>query len=422
MPYPLMRRFTRDLSGPREADPAAAVARELDAMDPDVAAGQSVALAVGSRGIANLRAVVEAAIGWLRGRGAEPFLLPAMGSHGGATAEGQARVLAGYGLTEASLGVPVRASMATRVVGRSALGFDVHVSAEALDADRVLLVNRVKPHTNFAGPVESGLHKMLLIGLGKKDGTEIYHRAMQTLSFPEVVADAAPRVAEAAGVVGGLAILENGLDETAGVVGVRADRMADEEPPLLEEARRLMPGLPLADVDLLIVDRIGKNVSGSGMDTNVIGRKFADHVPPHGQPGEGRDAARCLRILARGLTPETEGNAYGLGLAEFTTRRLADAVDWRKTAVNVLTAGHPTAGMCPLVFETDRAAVDAALGTIGLKEPREARVLRIADTLRLAAFEASEATWRDLVDCRAGGEPIEMRFDADGTLPDVEAA
>ena len=420
MTYPQMRRFRRDLSGPVEPDIAAAVDRELTAMNlSEVRGGDRVAVAVGSRGIANLAAIVGQVVAFLKAADARPFLLPAMGSHGGATPEGQARVLSGYGLTEDALGVPVFASMETRVVGRSTLGFDLHVAADALDADHVMLVNRIKPHTNFAGPIESGLHKMLLIGLGKKTGTEIYHRAMQTLSFPQVLADVAPQVAAAARVLGGLAVIENGLDQTARLVGVRADRMAEEEPPLLNEARRLMPRLPLPDVDLLIVDRIGKNVSGSGMDTNVIGRKFTDHIPPHGQPGDTRDAARCLRILARDLTDATEGNAYGIGLAEFTVRRLADKVDWRKTAVNVLTAGHPTAGMCPLVFETDRQAVDAALGTLGLTPPRDARVLQIADTMHLATFAASEATWDELADAAPVDEPQPLCFDADGQLADL---
>ncbi len=374
-------------------------------------------MAVGSRGIAGLPAIVAAVVEQIRSAGGEPFLFPAMGSHGGATPEGQRGVLAEYGITEAALGVPIHASMETRLVGTSADGVPVPCSVEALAADGIILVNRVKPHTDFQGTLGSGLLKMCVVGLGKHAGAIAMHEAASRLGHERVIRGMAGVLLRAAPVVGGVAILENQFHQTARLVVVPGNEIEAAETNLLAEARALMPLLPFDEIDLLIVDRLGKNISGAGMDPNVIGRSV------QGYSGsllrEGRPAPFIRRLFVRDLTPETHGNAIGIGLADVTTSRLVRAIDHRVTAVNALTALTQQAAKIPIHFDTDREAIERILNSLALPDPRAARVVRIADTLSLVELEVSE-TLTDEVRSRPSllplTEPMPMEFDSAGNL------
>lgn len=387
-------------------------------LDSGISAGDTVAVTAGSRGIANIALILKAAVDHLKSLGARPFIVPAMGSHGGGTVAGQLEVLSGLGITEESVGAPIKATMETVIVAETDGGIPVHFDRFAHQADHVLVVNRVKPHTRFVGAIESGLHKMLLIGLGKHEGAKIYHAGILTHSFSEIIKSVATTVLRECNVVGGLAILENARDETALIEAVPPALFAEREPALLKQACEWLPTLPFDSADLLIVDRIGKNISGVGMDANVIGRKFNDHA------ATDDDIARVLRILVRSLTPETHGNATGIGMAEFTTRRCVDQVDHDKTRVNCVTSNHVEVGMIPITLDTDAEAVDCALQTIGMVSPENARIIQIADTLHMTRVRVSEAYFplvESAPDLEFLGEPFEFPVDENGHLQDVPA-
>jgi hypothetical protein len=409
MQYPRMVRVRQQATAPAVPDVRAAVQAALDAIAVGnlVRPGATVAITVGSRGIANLAAVLRTVAGVLAARGARPFLVPAMGSHGGASAEGQRDVLATLGVTEASIGVPIRSAMETVLLGTTPEGIPVHVDRHAASADHVVLVNRVKPHTTFTAAVESGLLKIATIGLGKQIGAATYHRAIIDHSFERVVESASRVVRAGVALAFGVALVENSSEETAHVEAVLPDDLRAREADLLGLARRLMARLPVEDADLLIVDEMGKNVSGSGMDTNVIGRK------------PGATGPRIRRIFVRELTANTHGNAYGIGFADFTTTRLVRAVDYRATAVNAVAAAHPEAAMMPMHFDSDREAIEVALATAGLRGPADARVIRIRNTLRMRDVEVSApvaAELRARPDLEVDGDAHDMTFDAQGNL------
>jgi hypothetical protein len=375
---------------------------------------QSVAITVGSRGIANMHLIATAIVDHVKSLGGEPFIVPAMGSHGGGTAQGQRQVLESYGVTEAFCGCPIRASMETVVVCQTAEGFNVHFDRHAFGADHVIVANRIKPHTGFVGDIESGLMKMMLIGLGKHEGAKIYHRAIQDYSFGQIVRSVAGRVLESCRIVAGVAIVENGYDETALIEGVAPRDFESREKELLVIARRLLPRLPFDQIDLLIVDEIGKNISGTGMDTNVIGRKFQTHK------ASADELPKVKCILVRGLTEATHGNATGIGLAEFCTRRAIDQANIEATRINCLTGGHSAAAMMPLDYPTDRAMIEAALPTIGMVEPPQAKIVWIKNTLDLREVECSAvylAEARRRADLEVLCDPRPLSFDAAGNLP-----
>lgn len=383
-----------------------------------IRAGQTVAITAGSRGIAHIDQIVRATVDHVKSLGAVPFIVPAMGSHGGGTAAGQTQILEHYGITPEKMGCELRASMETVIVDRTPQGIPVHFDKHASQADHVLIVGRIKPHTGFVGDVESGLHKMMLIGLGKHEGAKIYHRAIADYSFMEIITAVGASVIQKCRVAGGIGIVENAYDETALIEAVAPERFLERETELLKLAIQWLPRLPFNYCDLLIIDRIGKNISGTGMDTNVVGRKYNDHAATE------RDTVRCKRIFVRGLTEETHGNATGIGLAEFTNQRTADATDRGITAINCITGLHPTAAMIPIAYDTDREAITNALHTCGLVEPPQSRVIQIPDTLHLAEVLVSEAYLPQLAeraDLEQISQPAEMDFDSRGDLRDVVA-
>ena len=417
--FPRMFRLRQTFDARRVTDISGEVSRQLDSLklNEQIRPDQSVAITAGSRGIAHIGQITRAVVDHIKGLGAKPFIVPAMGSHGGGTAAGQTQLLEHYGITPEKMGCELRASMETVIVDRTPQGIPVHFDKHASLADHVLIVGRVKPHSGFVGDVESGLHKMMLIGLGKHEGAKIYHRAIADYSFMEIITAVAASVIAKCRVVGGLAIVENAYDETALIEAVSPARFLEREKELLKLATQWLPRLPFPFADLLIIDQIGKNISGTGLDTNVVGRKYNDHA------GTDRDTVRCKRIFVRGLTDETHGNATGIGISEFTNQRTADAIDRKITAINCITGLHPTAAMIPIAYETDGEAISQALHTCGLVEPPHAKVIQIKDTLHLADVLVSEKYLDELSgrnDLERLSEPEEMSFDANGNLRAVD--
>ncbi len=381
-------------------------------MDKRIAPGQSVAITVGSRGIANIAKIAKHCVEFFKQLGAQPFIIPAMGSHGGATADGQSLVLESYGVTEALMGCPIRSSMEVIEVCHAAEGFPVYFDREASRADHVFVLNRIKPHTRFTGEIESGLMKMMLIGLGKQKGAEVYHRVIMNYSFDQIVRSVSRTVIERCGIVGGLAILENAYEDTAQLVAVRPEEIEAREPALLRQVKEWMPRLPFDHAELLIVDRIGKDISGTGMDTNVIGRKLNDHGSPAELPF-------IHHIYVRGLTEATHGNATGIGVAEMCHRRVVDEMDMQLVRMNCITAGHIVAAMVPLDFPCDREALRVACQLAGYIDADRVPIQWITDTLHLDEVEISEAYWdaaQQRPDLKILREPTPLAFDHKGDL------
>lgn len=375
--------------------------------------GARVALAVGSRGIAGIDTIVRACVNALKNGGLFPFIVPAMGSHGGATAEGQKKVLAGYGITEAAMGAPIVSDMETVEIARLSCGMPVRMSKTALAADYILPVNRVKPHTKFSGPIESGLAKMLAVGLGKADGAATIHRFAVAHSFG-VIEQAATAILKCCNVLCGLALTEDGCGNVARVAAVAPEEMIEREKELLKDAYAAMARIPFDCLDILIVDRIGKNISGIGMDSNVTGRH-------RDITGDFFAAPHVRRIFVRDLAPESAGNANGIGLADVTTTRLVAAMDREKTYANALAAISPEKAAIPAWFDSDREALLACARTCGCDSFETARVVRIQDTSHLERLWVSKALEPDMA--RIDGleritEWAPMAFDASGNLAD----
>ena len=363
-------------------DPAAALVDKLARISGDDWQGRRVAVALGSRGIDRIGLVARVLVDWLRERGAEPFVIPAMGSHGGATPEGQRELLASYGITSDTLGVPVHAEMDTDEVGRTPSGIPVRISRVARRADAVVLVNRIKPHTDFESTtLGSGLLKMAAIGLGKIAGASACHEGASRLGYETAVGEVAHAVLAVTPRPYGVGLLEDGTHRLAGVEVLRGGDIARAEPALLQQARAWMPALPFAEVDVLVVDAIGKNISGAGMDPNIIGR---------GVHGERMLMCRSMvhTIYARDLTPESHGNATGIGLADVVSSRLVAAMDPAITYTNALAAMKIVPVRIPFHFDTDAECLQAAFRLAGVV-PERARVLRIHDTLALGEMIVS---------------------------------
>lgn len=410
---PRFFRIKQTFPRPVVADIPAEVARQLAAVCDQSLQGKSVAITVGSRGIANLPVIVRSCVDFFKSQGALPKLIPAMGSHGGGTAEGQLGVLQSLGVTEASMGCPIESSMEVIEVTQASEGFPVYFDRNASRADRVLVLNRVKPHTRFAGAIESGLMKMMLIGLGKQQGAEVYHRVISNYSFDQIVRSVAKTVVQRCNILAGLAILENAYEETAALVGVKANDIETREAVLLEQVKAWMPRLPFEKAELLIVDQIGKNISGTGMDTNVIGRKYNDIAAIHG------DKPDLHHIYIRSLTEATHGNASGIGLAQLCHRRVVEAIDREVTRNNCITACHVSAGSIPLDFPNDREALQVACSMAGYIAARDITAMWIRDTLSLDEMECSEVFLeRARSDCSLEiiSPPTDLEFDNRGDL------
>ena len=398
-------------------DVAGAVESQLAKLNlsEKVKPGDTVAISAGSRGIANIHTAIRAIVQHIQKLGGEPFVVPAMGSHGGGTAEGQRAIVEGYGMTEEFLGCPIKATMEPHVVCQAEEGFPEHFDKHAWEADHVVVCNRIKPHTNFAGDIESGLMKMMLIGLGKHNGAKIYHRAINDFSFGQIVRSVAKEVLNQCGVIAGVALVENQFDHTALVEALAPEDFESREKELLILAKNYMPSIPFDEVQFLAIDEMGKDISGSGMDTNVIGRKYNDHK------ATGDETPKVKYICIRGLTPVTHGNATGWGMAEFCRSRVVREVDQKITRINCITGGHITAAMTPLDYETDREIFDVITQSVGLTDPEDIRFVWIRNTLDVAEFVCSESYLEQVQqreDLEQISEVYDLPFDDDGNLPD----
>jgi len=380
-----------------------------------VKAGGRVAIPCGSRGISSIALILKTLIDEIRNEGFDAFLFPAMGSHGGATAEGQRAVMASLGVTEEYAGCKILSSMETVVLGQTRDGLTVYLDKHAAAADAIIVVNRVKPHTNFRGDWESGLFKMMAIGMGKHDQAIAIHRH-GVVGLRDYMPEVARTVLRKAPVVAGVAILEDACHAVCKVVGLRADEIETREHDLLNEVRETSPRLPIKEVDLLIVDQIGKEISGMGMDSNVTGRCGLVDNKYFPEPN-------VRIILAMDLSEKTHGNATGMGVADLITRRLVEKIDWKVTYMNCLTGLGTQQASMPYPAETEREAVRVALDYLVAHVPLdELKAIRIRDTLSLETMWVSEAVQRQLAgkpDYSFEDEISEMNFAADGRLPNL---
>ena len=399
----------------------AAVAEQISMVQSRLTPGKRVALTVGSRGIANIKEIVLAVLGELKAAGVEPFIVPAMGSHGGATPEGQKRILSDYGITEETMGVPIEAAMETREVGRTPDGVSAFTSSVALSADGIVVLNRVKPHTDyFSHTIGSGLIKMMVVGMGKHDGAANFHRTAVHHGYEKTLRMLGRVVIDHVPIIFGIGLVENQYHETVRLEAVLPDQIEAKESEFLGQASSLMPVLPFEEMDLLVIDRIGKNISGVGMDPNVIGR-HAHHYSTL-LNNELGCTPFVRRIFVRDLTPETHGNAIGIGLADATTRRLVEATDYESMLINVRTALTLHSAKLPAQFPSDRSAISAMLDTLALDNPAQARVVRISNTLELTRLEISES----LAEIAKGNdsltvesEPFDWGFDSEDNLQEL---
>ena len=374
-------------------DVAGAVRSVLRAI-PDryhVNPGSTVAVAVGSRKIDGLDKVVYECLRFLEYRGFRPFIVPAMGSHGGGTAGGQKHVLSTYGITEPAMGVPIVADMDVRCVANHDLGFNIYMSTVALAADHIVLINRIKPHTKFKADIESGLCKMMTVGLGKHRGAAEIHQQAVDHTFG-IIESSTAILLNKLNLLFGLALLEDGCGKLAQVETLFPDNLILQEKALLKKAGAMMSRIPFDPVDILVVDHIGKDISGIGMDSNVTGR-HRDLV------GNTMAAPHVKRIFVRDLSAASDGNANGIGLADFTTRRLVERMDRGLTYVNSLAAISPEKAAIPVYFDTDRQCLDACARTCGRPNPYELRIVRIKNTSSLEYLQVSRTLEKETLAC-----------------------
>jgi hypothetical protein len=380
--------------------------------------GANVAIAIGSRGIDNIAVIVRAVVDYWKSRGMRPFLFPAMGSHGAATAEGQAGVLAGYGITEATMGAPVRSSLDVMALGPTETGIEAFMDRTAYESDGVFLVGRVKWHTDFAGKIESGLYKMMAIGLGKQAGAKRYHTHAYRIGLEAVIRDVGRKVLSTGRILGGLAILEDANHHTARLEAVPVEVMEQREEENLKLVYSWMPKVPVAHTDVLVVDEAGKDISGSGMDPKVINRNVLGHINPW------PNTALIGRVFLRGLSAATHGNGVGFGLADMVTDRLVAALDWEPTRINALTASGLAAVKIPLHFPTDRQCLETLATVVGRLNPADLELVWIRNTIELGRLVMSETLLGEIqannrLEILSG--PFEFPFDEQGNLASLLA-
>lgn len=411
MTFPRICRVKQRFEGPTLQDIPRAVRETMRGLHlaDQVKPGQTVAITAGSRGIANIGRITRAVVDELKAVGLKPFIVPTMGSHGEATAEGQRKILEHYGITEASMGCPIKSSMEVVRVGE-VKGIPVFCDKNAWEADHIAVIARVKTHTDFDAEIESGLFKMMAIGLGKQHGAEHYHRAGHHHSYAEIFPAVGKAVLETGHILFGLGIVENGYDETAKVQALVPKDLWEGEKALLRESKTWMAKLPFQKIDLLIVDEMGKDISGAGMDPNVIGRPSVQKAPEY---------PKVTRLFVRDVTPACDGNAIGVGMADMTTKRLVSKINYVAMHMNAITSGVPEAAKIPMALETDREAIEIALRTIGLTPPEQAAVVRIKNTLLLVEMDVSEALLPQVKAherLSVASDPAPLAFDNTGNL------
>jgi hypothetical protein len=417
MDFPAVFPVRQILNQPQVADPRAAIRRQVleSKLRERVRPGARVAVGVGSRGIANIAALAGATVQTLRGMNYQPFIVAAMGSHGGATPAGQRELLASYGVTEQAMGVPVRTEMETVLLGKNSWGEPVYWDRNAFEADAVVTISRIKPHTDFHGPIESGIVKMIVIGLGKRDGAATHHQ-YGVPGLRDMIRETAQVVLAKTRFTLGIAVLENAADQTAVIQAVEPEELLATEPRLLEQARALMGKIPFPKLDLLIVGELGKNYSGTGMDTNVLGRQMVEGSPDVLEPN-------ITRICVLDIAAESHGNAVGVGMADLTTKRLLDQMDHEITNINVLTSCFLLRSKIPVALPSDRECIAMGLRTCWQPRIELVRMAIIPNTLELSELWVTtklveEARSRN--DLQVTGQARPLPFDASDNLAQEE--
>jgi len=416
---PKMAEIRQKIAAPKVEDYVTTIRKELQSagLSERIRQGAKIAVTAGSRGIAHIAEILATVVDEVKNAGGKPFLIPAMGSHGGASPEGQVEVLKSLGIAPETVGAPIHASMEVEETGRLSSGVPVYADRIAMKSDGIVLVNRVKPHTEFKDKIESGLMKMMTIGLGKQKGAETVH-GYQSEGYHRLIPMAARLILKKAPIILGLATVENAHGEVAVVKALRPEQIEEEEIKLLEKSKDLMARLPFKEIDVLIIEEMGKNVSGLGMDTNVTGRIWMvmpDEIDPR--------APKIRRIVVLDLAEESHGNATGLGLADITTEKLVSKIDYNATFVNCLTGTWPELGRTPPFLPNDRDAIRMGIRTCGPIDPKKARIVRIKNTLELermwiseSLYEAVKATKELSEKIEVIHEPREMQFDVLGNL------
>ncbi|MFZ2447415.1 MAG: hypothetical protein WAW37_13750 [Syntrophobacteraceae bacterium] len=413
MKYPKFGFIRQEFPEGTKLAPRQAVAAELERsgiLDP-LRGGDRVLITGGSRGIESMNEVLRACVAAVRERGGDPLLYPAMGSHGKGTADGQVDVLRHLGLTESAVGAPIHSGLEMVEIDRVYGSVPVYADRAAVEADHILIVNRVKEHTEYIGETESGILKMAVVGLGRQLGAETMHRLAVNITYRRAIHLIAASLFKNLKVLGGIALLEDHCNRLRRVEAVRAGEIFSREPRLLEESRLYKPRLPFEELDILVIDEIGKEISGSGMDTKVVGRIMNVYEKECETP-------RITRIVVRDLSEATDGNATGIGLADYTTLRAAAKIDFNATATNCVTAVAPEKGRTPLAFKTDREALDAAFKTIGIWAPDRVRVAWISNTMELEWLAVSGKLVESFK--QAEGDLFDLPYDAAGNLPNLK--
>jgi hypothetical protein len=372
--------------------------------------GMKIAITAGSRGINNIVGITREVAGFVKSMGGIPFLIPAMGSHGGATAEGQKALLESYGITEESIGAPIHATMEVVKICELENGTPVYIDRYANEADGIIVINRIKPHTNFRGNYESGILKMMAVGLGKQYGADILHRG-DPRKMGDRVYEFGSAILRNTKTLFAIGIIENAYDQTYQIVGLTPEEIEKEEPILLEKGKSLMPKIPFDHLDVLIIDQIGKNISGTGMDPNITHTFYIE---------TGIDTSRrAQRIIVLDLSKETHGAASGIGLSDATTRRVFNKIDINKTYPNSLTVGITEGPRIPMVFDSDKLAIQAGIKTATGADKENLRMVRIKDTLHLKEIQISEALMKEAMSnphIEIVEQPKPLEFDEDGNL------
>ncbi|MDH4247241.1 MAG: nickel-dependent lactate racemase [Deltaproteobacteria bacterium] len=392
-----------------------AVAKEIQRPDirVKIKPGQTIAVGCGSRGINNIALIAKTVVSEIKALGGKPFIFPAMGSHGGATAEGQRKVLEGYGITEAAMGCPIRATMETVELGRLDDGMPVVLDRFAAEADGIVLINRIKPHTNFRAPIESGILKMMTIGIGKISGAATLHTYGMD-SFDWLLPKVGKLIMSKRPFLFGVGIVENAYDDTAIIEAIPAETLFERETLLQAKSKTMIGRLLFDEIDVLIIDQMGKNISGAGFDPNVTGRNNR-WVPWEAKP-------LIQKIVVLDLTPETKGNATGLGLADVITMKIFKQLDVASTYANVITSAYLDGGAIPIIMNTEREAIQLALKAAMRVKVETARVVRIKNTLEVAEIQVSEAMLsevRKFPNMQVLGPAVPFQFDNHGNLRQV---
>jgi hypothetical protein len=391
-PLPRIFKMRQKIASPQLADVEKEMNDLLDrfGLSQKVKPGERIALTAGSRGIRDKAKVLKAIVARLKTLDAKPFIVPCMGSHGGATAEGQLNMLHHLGITEEFVGAPIVSSMEVKEIGRTSFGTPVLIDKNICEqAQKIIVVNRIKPHTDFDHEVESGISKMIVIGMGKHKGALMAHRLTIKNGYPMIFKEVLPVIRRALPFFFGVGIIENQYDQTASLHLLHPEDFYEGEKALLKKAKEIMPRLPFKQMDVLVVDEIGKNISGAGMDPNVTGRLYFIGSPPLKEP-------KITRIFVRDLTPETVGNAIGIGFADYTTTRLVKKIDPVPTRINSITGMGPECGRIPIAYDQDRDALQAAFDNSGVLDPKDLRLVWIKNTLEMEYLWAAETMLQEV--------------------------